>query len=395
MARVYLSVPHMGRSEERYVRDAFASNWLSTVGPQVDAFERAFAERIGRPAVALSSGTAALHLALRLLGVGPGDEVLVPDLTFVASVNPVRYLGGTPVLVDADRETWMMSPSLLEAALEDRARRGRPPRAVVVVHLFGQCADTDPIVAACRRFGVPVLEDAAEALGALYRGRPAGALADVAAFSFNGNKIITTTGGGMLAADRPEWVEKARFWSTQARDPGVAYQHSEMGYNYRMSNVLAAIGRGQLEVLDERVRQRRAVASRYLDAFRDLPGLAPMPIAPYGVPTCWLSCFLVSPEALGASRDDVLRALAAEDIEARPIWKPMHLQPLYGGCERYGGEVAADLFERGLCLPSSSNLAPSDQDRVIEIVRGLAAGRPRRPAFAAAASRRGERHVAP
>lgn len=237
MARVFLSVPHMGRSEERYVHEAFASNWLSTVGPQVDAFEKAFASRIGRPAVALSSGTAALHLALRLLGVGPGDEVLVPDLTFVASVNPVRYLGGTPVLVDSDRDTWMMSSSLLEAALEDRARRGRRPRAVVVVHLFGQCADMDPILAVCRRFDVPVLEDAAEALGADYRGRPAGSLADVSAFSFNGNKIITTTGGGMLASERREWVEKARFWSTQARDPGIAYQHTEMGYNYRMSNV--------------------------------------------------------------------------------------------------------------------------------------------------------------
>ncbi len=393
MARVFLSVPHMGRSEERYVREAFASNWLSSVGPQLDAFEREFSLRIGRPAVALASGTAALHLALRLLGVGPGDEVLVPDLTFVASVNPIRYLGGTPVLVDSDRDTWMMSPSALEAALEDRVRRGRRPRAVVVVHLFGQCADMDPILAICRRFEVPVLEDAAEALGAFYRGRPAGSLADVAAFSFNGNKIITTTGGGMLASARREWVEKARFWSTQARDPGVAYQHTEMGYNYRMSNLLAAIGRGQLEVLDERVRQRRAVAARYREAFADLPGISPMPVAHYGRSTCWLSCFLLAHDELGVSRDEVLGALAAQDIEARPLWKPMHLQPLYGACERYGGEVAEDLFERGLCLPSSSSLAPSDQERVIGIVRALALGRRRRLAAAVEAGR--ESHVAP
>lgn len=287
-----------------------------------------------------------------------------------------------------------MSPSLLAAALDDRARRRRPPRAVVVVHLFGQCADMDPILAACRRWDVPVLEDAAEALGALYRGKPAGSLGAVSAFSFNGNKIITTSGGGMLSAGRREWVDKARFWSTQARDPGIAYQHTEVGYNYRMSNVLAAIGRGQLEVLDERVRQRRAVAARYRDAFADLPGIAPMPLASYGLPTCWLSCFLVTPGEFGASRDDVLRALASHDIEARPLWKPMHLQPLYGACERYGGEVAADLFERGLCLPSSSNLPPADQDRVIEIVRGLARSRSLRVLTAAGAGRREARHAA-
>lgn len=372
MARVFLSVPHMGANEERYVHEAFASNWLSSVGPQLDAFERDFAARIGRPAVALASGTAALHLGLRLLGVGPGDEVLVPDLTFVASVNPVRYLGATPVLVDADPATWMMSPARLEEALEDRAHRGRLPRAVVVVHLFGQSADMDPILAACRRFDVPVLEDAAEALGTTYKGRPAGSLGAVGAFSFNGNKIITTTGGGMLVAADRALVDKARFWSTQAREPGVAYHHLELGYNYRMSNVLAAIGRGQLEVLDERVRQRRAVAFRYREAFADLPGLSLMPQAPYGLHTNWLSCFLVDPGELGASRDDLLLSLAAEDIEARPLWKPMHLQPLYASCEAYGGEVAEELYDRGLCLPSSSSLSPEVQDVVIAAVRHAA-----------------------
>jgi pyridoxal phosphate-dependent aminotransferase EpsN len=381
VARTYLSVPHPGVAEERYVREAFATNWLSTVGPHVEAFEQAFAARLGRPAVALASGTAAMHLGLRLLGVGPGDEVLVSDLTFVASVNPIRYLGAEPVFVDSDPATWMMSPALLAEALEDRVRRGRRPRAVVVVHLYGQSADMDPIVAACRRHGVPVLEDAAEAVGTLYRGRPAGSSGAVAAFSFNGNKIITTAGGGMLVAERPEWVEKARFWSTQARDPGIAYEHSDLGYNYRLSNVLAAIGRGQLEVLDERVRQRRAVAFRYRDAFADLPGLRLMPQAPYGLHTNWLSCFLVEPEAFGATRDDILAALARADIEARPLWKPMHLQPLYARCERYGGDVAEDLFARGVCLPSSSSLTLREQHRVIEIVRAAASPeRARRPA---------------
>jgi pyridoxal phosphate-dependent aminotransferase EpsN len=375
MGRIYLSVPHMGGSEKRYVRDAFASNWLSSVGPHLDAFEQAFAKRIARPAVALASGTAAIHLGLRLLGVGPRDEVLVSDLTFVASVNPIRYLGATPVFVDSDPDTWMMSPELLSEALKDRARRGRLPRAVVVVHLYGQCADLEPILEGCRRYDVPVLEDAAEALGATYRGRPAGSFGDVAAFSFNGNKIVTTTGGGMLVASRQDWVDKARYWSTQAREPGAAYHHVEMGHNYRLSNVLAAIGRGQLEVLDERVQQRRAVEARYRQAFGELSGLTPMPEAAYGLHTHWLSCFLVDEDELGASRDDILAALAAEDIEARPVWKPMHLQPLYASCERYGGEVAADLFERGLCLPSSSSLPVADQRRIIEVVRRVGRGR--------------------
>jgi len=372
--RVYLSVPHMGGTEERYVREAFASNWLSSVGPNLDRFESAFSERIGLPAVALASGTAALHLGLRLLGVGPGDEVLVSDFTFVASVNPIRYLHATPVFVDSDPDTWMMSPERLEEALRDRARRGRRTRALVVVHLYGQSADMDPILDTCRRHGVPVLEDAAEALGTLYKGRPAGSMGDVSVFSFNGNKIITTTSGGMLVARRRDWVEKARFWSTQARDPGVAYHHTEMGYNYRMSNVLAGIGRGQLEVLDERVRQRRAVAFRYRDAFADLPGIALMPQAPYGLNTNWLSCFLVDPATFGASRDDIIAALSSRDIEARPLWKPMHLQPLYSQCECHGGEVSATLFDRGVCLPSSSNLSRESQDRVVDIVRGLARG---------------------
>jgi pyridoxal phosphate-dependent aminotransferase EpsN len=263
MKRILLSVPHMGGAEQTYVRQAFASNWLSTVGPNITAFEREFQDRIGLPSVALSSGTAAIHLGLRLLGVGPGDEVFCPTLTFAASSNPVRYLGAEPVFLDSDYATWNLDPNILEDALRERAQRGKLPRALVVVDLYGQCADLDSILAICRGYEVPVLEDAAEALGATYRKRPAGTFGELGVFSFNGNKIITTTGGGMLASRNAAWVEKARFWSQQARDPGIAYEHSELGYNYRMSNVLAGIGRGQLEVLDLRVRQRRAIAFRY------------------------------------------------------------------------------------------------------------------------------------
>ena len=369
MARIHLSVPHMGGSEERYVREAFETNWLSTVGPNIVAFEEEFSRRIGLPAVALTSGTAAMHLALRLLGVEPGDEVLCPTLTFVATANPISYLGGRPVFLDSEEASWNVDPNVLEHALRDRIRRGHPPRAVIVVHLFGQSADMDPILAVCDRHGVPVLEDAAEALGTTYKGRPAGTMAPVAAFSFNGNKIITTTGGGMLAARDPNMVKKARFWSTQARDSGIAYEHSEIGYNYRMSNVLAGIGRGQLQVLDDRIRMRREIAFRYRDAFGEIPGISLMPQCDYGLHTNWLSCFLLEPEQLGFSRDALIRALDGADVEARPLWKPMHLQPLYRAAERYGGSVAEDLFSRGICLPSSSSLSTEDQERVIGVMR--------------------------
>ena len=367
--RVFLSVPHLGGSEERYVREAIASNWLSTVGPNIDAFEAEFSRRVGRPAVAVASGTAALHLGLRLLGVGPGDEVLSPTLTFVASVNPIVYLGGTPVFLDSERSSWNLDPNRLEEALRSRARTRRRPKAVVVVHLFGQSADLDPIMELSDRHGVPVIEDAAEALGSTYKGRAAGTTAPVGAFSFNGNKIITTTGGGMLVAADPEMVGKARFWATQARDPGLAYQHSEMGYNYRMSNILAGIGRGQLEVLDDRIARRRAIAFRYRDAFADLPGIELMPQAEYGLHINWLSCFLIDEDAFGATRDELIAALDRANIEARPVWKPMHLQPLYRDADCFGGSVAEALFARGICLPSSSSLTESDQQRVVGVVR--------------------------
>lgn len=369
MRRILLSVPHMGANEKPYANEAFDLNWVSTAGPNLKAFEEAFSSRLGLASVCLSSGTAAIHLGLRLLGVGLGDEVFCSTLTFAASANPIRYLGAEPVFVDSDPGTWNMDPELLSKALADRAARNKLPKAVVVVHLYGQCADMDPINDACGKFGVPVLEDAAEALGATYKGMPAGTLGEIAAFSFNGNKIITTAGGGMLVARNPQLIDKARFWSTQAKDPGIGYEHSEMGYNYRMSNVLAGIGRGQLEVLDLRVEQRRAIAFRYRDAFAGLPGISFMPQAPYGLSTNWLSCFLIDPVEVGCSRDLLIRHLDSAGIESRPVWKPMHLQRLFSGCESYGGSVSKDLYERGICLPSSSSLTSEDQEYVIHQVR--------------------------
>lgn len=362
----------MGGAERCYVEEAFASNWLSTVGPNINAFELQFETVIGRPAVALSSGTAAIHLALRLLGVKPGDEVFCQDLTFVATANPIRYLGAEPVFIDSNYETWNMDPNVLEDALRERAIHNRLPRAVIVVDLFGQSADMEPLLDICRRYEIPLVEDAAEALGGTYRDRPAGTWGDIGLFSFNGNKIITTTGGGMLVSSNKEWVDKARYWSTQARCPGIAYEHSEIGYNYRMSNVLAGIGRGQLEVLPLRVEQRRKVAFRYQEAFSDLEGITLMPQADYGLHTNWLSCFLIDEHTFGLSRDELIRALDAAGVESRPVWKPMHLQQLYQGSSRYGGQVAEHLFAKGICLPSSSSLTPEDQDYVAGVVREAA-----------------------
>lgn len=372
MPRILLSIPHMGGHEQLYASEAFGLNWVTTAGPNLAAFEEAFTRRMGLPSVCLASGTAAIHLGLRLLGVGPGDEVFCSTLTFAASANPIRYLGAEPVFVDSDPATWNMDPELLSDALKDRASRNKLPKAIVVVHLYGQCADMDPILDVCQRFGVRVLEDAAEALGATYKERPAGTLGEIAAFSFNGNKIITTAGGGMLAALDRRLIEKARFWATQARDPGIGFEHSEMGYNYRMSNVLAGIGRGQLEVLDLRVEQRRAIAFRYRDAFSDLPGISFMPQAPYGLSTNWLSCFLIDPAKFGCLRDDLIHYLDSAGIDSRPVWKPMHLQRLFSDCEFYGGAVSKDLHERGICLPSSSSLSAEDHDFVIHHVRTAA-----------------------
>lgn len=368
--RIYLSPPHMSGREEAHVRDAFASNWIAPVGPHVDAFEREFAALVGVPhAAALSAGTAALHLALKLIGVGEGDEVLVSTLTFAASAYPVRYLGARPVFIDSEPRSWNMDPNLLAEALRERSRAGRTPAAVVVVHLYGQTANMEPILSACAQYGVPVVEDAAEALGADFRGRHAGTLGRVGIYSFNGNKIITTSGGGMLVSRDENLVARARKLATQARDPAPHYEHSEIGYNYRMSNVLAGIGRGQLEVLEDRVAARRRNFALYSDALGDLPGVAFMPEAPWGRHTRWLTTLTIDSDQFAASREDIHRALEAENIEARPVWKPMHLQPIFTDYDVYGGGVAEDLFERGLCLPSGSSLPESDLERVVDVVR--------------------------
>ena len=379
--RVFLSPPHLSGLEEDYVANAFATNWVTPLGPHVDEFEKEFAAAVGAEhAVALSSGTAAIHLALLLAGVGPGDEVLVSTLTFVASVNPIAYLGATPVFIDSDRASWNMDPALLEEALDSRARRGRLPRAVVIVHLYGQSADLDAIAAVCARYGVPLIEDAAEALGATYRGRAPGTVGTTGVFSFNGNKIITTGGGGMMVSADRSLVAHARKLATQARDPAPHYEHTEMGYNYRLSNVLAAIGRGQLRVLGERVDARRRNFALYAEALGDLPGVEFMPEAPWGTHTRWLTTLTIDPDEFGANNEAVRLALEAEGIEARPVWKPMHLQPLYAHAPVIGGQVANDLFARGLCLPSGSSLTDADRERVVGVVRRTSAhGASRRP----------------
>jgi len=363
----------MGGDEADLVREAFESNWIAPLGPQVDAFEAEFADVIGVPhSAALSSGTAALHLALLMLGVGPGDEVLCSDLTFAATAFAITYVGAVPVFVDSDPNTWNMDPALLAEELETATRRGRAPKAVIVVDLYGQSADWDPILEACGRYGVPVIEDAAEALGATYKGRPVGGFGRLGVFSFNGNKIITTSGGGMLVSHELGLVERARSLATQARDPAPHYEHSEIGYNYRMSNLLAAVGRGQLRVLVERVTARRRNFEAYREGLGNLLGLKFMPEAGYGRGNRWLTCLAIDPDRFGATREDVRLALEADDIEARPVWKPMHMQPVFAGCRVVGGKVSGGLFEKGLCLPSGSNLAREDLERVINLVQGIA-----------------------
>lgn len=370
MSRVYLSPPDVGPDERDALLAAFDGGWIAPVGPDVDGFEREVAAVAGvGHAAAVSSGTAALHLALLLAGVEAGDEVLVPTLTFVATANAVTYLGAQPVFVDCAPDTWQIDPDLVERTLDDRAERGNPPAAVVTVDLYGQCADADPIAAACDRHGAVVIEDAAEALGATYRGRPAGSLAPIGVFSFNGNKVITTSGGGMLVSDDAELVAHARSLATQARQPEPHYEHVEVGFNYRMSNLLAALGRAQLRSLDRRIDRRRAIKQRYRDGLADLAGVSFMPDAPYGEPINWLTVVLVDPEVAGRSRESLRLVLEDHDIEARPAWKPLHLQPLYRDHPVVGGAVAEHIFDQGLCLPSGSSLADADLDRVIDLVR--------------------------
>lgn len=405
--RIFLSPPHMGGEETRFVREAFESNYIAPLGPQVDAFEREFIEKSGiHHAVAVVSGTAAIHLALRNLAIGPGDEVFASTLTFIGSVTPVIFQGGVPVFIDSDRTSWNLDPDLLEEELEACRRRGRLPKAVVPTDLYGQCADLERILEVCRPFGIPVVVDAAEALGAKYRKRTgegegswvqAGVGAKAAVFSFNGNKIITTSGGGMLASDDEAFIEQARFLSQQARDPAPHYEHSQIGYNYRMSNIVAAIGLGQLQVLDDRVEQKRRIFGYYKDTLSTLPGIDFMPEPAYARSTRWLTVILINPDKFGSDRESVRLALEAENIESRPIWKPMHLQPVFKteksrlgtefGRKRQeiqghwhtpgvrhearvvGGDVSEYLFERGLCLPSGTQMTEADLNRIVKSIK--------------------------
>ena len=373
VSRIYLSPPEVGAEERRMLLEAFDSNWIAPFGPDLDAFERELAERVSVDhAVAVSSGTAALHLALLLLGVGPGDEVLVPSFTFVATAGAVRYVGAHPVFVDAAPSTWTLDPGLVAAELADRAKKGRLPVAVVTVDLYGQMADYDPLVATCEQYGIPLVEDAAEALGGSYRGHPAGSFGEAGVFSFNGNKIITTSGGGMLVTGSEELARRARHLANQARDPFPHFEHSMLGFNYRLSNLLAALGRAQLRDLDGRIERRRRLNCSYREGLGSLPGIQFMPKAPYGEPNYWLTCILVEPDQFGVDRDHIRLALERVDIETRPTWKPLHLQPVFADMPVVGGAVCAGIFQRGLCLPSGSGLSEGELTRVIEAISALA-----------------------
>ncbi|MBU0729373.1 MAG: aminotransferase class I/II-fold pyridoxal phosphate-dependent enzyme [Proteobacteria bacterium] len=369
--RIYLSPPHMGGDEFIYVKEAFATNYIAPVGPQIDAFEKEFGEIVGsKYAVATSSGTAALHLALRYVGVEPGDEVFCSTLTFVASANAILYLNAKPVFIDSEISSWNMNPELLKQSLKAKAAKNKLPKAIVLVHLYGQCADIDPIKEICDRYDVAIIEDAAEALGATHRGKAAGSFGKAGIFSFNGNKIITTSGGGMLVSDDKALIDKARFWATQARDDAPHYEHSELGYNYRMSNVLAGIGRGQLRVLKDRVNRKREIFDYYSEGLANIPGITFMPEPVWGRSTRWLTCLTIDPELFGKDSEYIRLALENENIEARPVWKPMHMQPLFSDCEIVGGEVSEELFRNGLCLPSGTAMTREDIDRIISVILG-------------------------
>jgi len=375
--KIWLSSPHLGERERHYVQEAFDTNWIAPLGPHVNAFEAELVHYTGAGhAAALSSGTAAIHLALVLLGVGPGDTVLCQSMTFSASANPIAYQGATPVFIDSEAESWNMSPKHLERAIEALAAEGRRPKAIIPVHLYGMPARMTELQAVAARHGIPVVEDAAEALGSRYRDRACGSFGRFGILSFNGNKIITTSGGGALLADEAALIERARFLATQARDPAPHYQHSHIGYNYRLSNVLAGIGRGQLEVLPERVAQRRANYERYRAFFAgwNARGFDIRFQEEYAgaYSNRWLTCLLIDPASnRGLTRETIRLALDADNIEARPLWKPMHLQPVFADAPFFGDGTSERLFEHGLCLPSGSNLTEADFGRIFGVLDGV------------------------
>ncbi|MES2847884.1 MAG: aminotransferase class I/II-fold pyridoxal phosphate-dependent enzyme [Bacteroidota bacterium] len=371
--KVWLSSPHMGGKEEVYVKEAFDTNWIAPLGPHVDGFEKDLATFTGsKNAAALSSGTAAIHLALIMLGVKAGDEVLCQSFTFSASANPIVYQGAVPVFIDSEKETWNMSPEHLRTAIEDRIQKGTEPKAIIPVHLYGMPGKMEAIMAIAREFDIPVIEDAAEALGSTINGKACGTFGDMGVLSFNGNKIITTSGGGALISDTEHYITQSRFLATQARDAAPHYQHSHIGYNYRMSNVCAAIGRGQMEVLPKRVEQRRANYSFYINALKNLPGISFLPEPAGCFSNRWLSTIIVHPQKTGGvTREDIRLTLEKENIESRPLWKPMHLQPVFKHHPFYGDGTSEELFEKGLCLPSGSNLNSNDLERVVAIIQSL------------------------
>lgn len=371
--KIYLSSPHMSGNEQKYIKDAFDSNWIAPLGPNVDEFERELASFVGaKGGAAVSSGTAAIHLALRLLNVQKGDTVFCSSFTFVASANPIVYLGAEPVFIDSEPETWNMSPQALALALHDADKAGKLPKAVILVHLYGQSAKLDEILSLCNHYGVPIIEDAAESLGSTYKGKASGTFGRFGIYSFNGNKIITTSGGGMLVSDDVEALERARFLATQAKDPAPHYEHSKVGYNYRMSNVLAGIGRGQLEVLEERVRARRSVYKRYYEELSLIPGFYFMPELENTRSNRWLTTLTIDEKESGISVGNLLRGLEEANIEARPMWKPLHIQSLFKKKKYYphskNEDVSQYLFQSGICLPSGSNMLTEDQQRVIQCI---------------------------
>lgn len=373
--RIFLASPHMCGKEQEYVNEAFETNWVAPLGPNVNMFEKEMCEYTkAKAACALVSGTSAIHLALKNIGVTQGDIVFVSTLTFSATVNPVIYQGATPVFIDSEYESWNMCPKALEKAFEDAKLSNQMPKALIVVHLYGQSADMDKIKEICDKYNTPIIEDAAESLGTTYKGVQSGTIGEIGIYSFNGNKIITTSGGGMMVSNNEEYTKKALFWATQSRENERHYEHKELGYNYRMSNVVAGIGRGQLEVLDERIAQKKAIFDYYTKAFKNISDIEMMPICEYNKPNYWLSCITLKKEST-VKPIDIMVALEKENIESRPVWKPMHLQPFFKEYKFFsvqdGISIAEDLFNRGVCLPSDTKMTNNDLDRVNDIIRSL------------------------
>lgn len=375
--RIYLASPHMGGLEEMFVKEAFDTNWIAPLGANVDGFEKELSEYVGsKTGAALASGTAAIHMALKAVGVKKGDKVFCSSLTFAASCNPIIYEGGIPVFIDSEPESHNMSPVALEKAFKVYKEKGEMPKAVIVVNLYGQSADMDKIMEICKKYNVPIIEDAAESLGTTYKGKHSGTFGEYGIYSFNGNKIITTSGGGMLVSNNKEGIAKVRFWSTQARDKARHYEHTELGYNYRMSNIVAGIGRGQLRVLEERIAKKKEIFETYTEAFKDIEDIEMMPVCEYGEPNYWLTTITLS-ENSKVKPLDIILALEKENIESRPIWKPMHIQPYYKEYDFYSHNdedkvsVSEDIFNRGVCLPSDTKMTKEEHERVIKIIKEL------------------------